>query len=996
MHRTVRTPPRQHLLLIALATVGGVAPAQQATGELWSLAPLRSDPPPEVQDATWAQTEIDRFVFARLRDGGIKPAGSADRRTWLRRASFDLIGLPPTAAELEAFVADVAADADKRQIKRLLESPHYGERWGRHWLDLVRYADTAGDASDFPIADAHRYRSYVIDAFNRDLPYDQFVAEQIAGDLMAAQNPAQRYDERLVATGFLALARRFGTERAARAGDPGFHLVVEDTIDTVGRAVLGLTLACARCHDHKSDPFTQRDYYGLYGIFASTRYPHPGSESSPRATDLTSSVSASQQKVWEQALVENRAQVEQRQRQVDPLERQAATLRRNIAPGDTGTQARAQRRRLAAVLVKVRRAARELAAARDDLQRISRQDPRLHMAYAVSETTTRDAFLHIDGDPKQRGSRIPRAVPIALTPGTTVPITSGSGRLELAGWLTGAASATTARVIVNRIWQHHFGVGLVRTPSNFGTRGARPSHPALLDWLAQRLIAGGWSVKTMHRLIMSSHCYRFGRRQPSPRSKSPLAGVVSPPTARRGIAARHDPRGERRSGPKPGRSTSIPAARCAALHTTQTLRCGVPESATQHLLDDPETQRASTAVTVRQPRRQREHGAPRQFDGAWTSPILVEQRVHPSGVGPFRRSHHRRRNQRKHASSLGDDTRPRTTAQRTGSPAGRRIHRRLQRRAGSLSSAGRKRAARGMGSVRPHPVCKQRVLVHRMTEHSSNLDRRSWIRKTGGALGAVAFGAPLLRRVAPAQRVIFVFSSGGVSHVDTFDPKPLLNKESGQRFAKDRYWRAPLWKFRPRGACGTEISDLFPKLAERADDIALVRSMRTDHSDHMSAVMMMHTGSGTFARPSLGAWVSHALGTANPNLPTFTVLAPRLSYGGSQLWSAGFLPARHQGVRIASAEDPIPHLRPRVAQRLQQMELAHLAQRNRAHLMDRAGDTDLAARMRSYETAAAMQKAAPDVFDLRRESDATLAQIRSTTRPSTGLWLAVPGGAPPR
>ncbi len=239
----------------------------------WAFRPLGNPTaPPSAQDSP---QPIDRFLAARLQQESLTPVGPADRAALLRRAYFDLIGLPPEPEEIAHFLDDDSPDALASVVERLLASPRYGERWGRHWLDVVRYADTAGDNADYPVPEARLYRDYVIDAFNSDKPYDEFVREQLAGDLIATGHPNEkrRYAERVTATGYLALSRRFAT-----APYELWHLTLEDTIDTTGRAFLGLTLRCARCHDHKFDPVTQRDYYALYGIFSSTQFPWAGGE----------------------------------------------------------------------------------------------------------------------------------------------------------------------------------------------------------------------------------------------------------------------------------------------------------------------------------------------------------------------------------------------------------------------------------------------------------------------------------------------------------------------------------------------------------------------------------------------------------------------------------------------------------------------------------------------------------------------------------------------
>jgi hypothetical protein len=243
-----------------------------AAGKHWAFQPVRKTRPP-TDPSGWANGPIDCFIAAGQRMRGVRPVAQADRRTWLRRLTFDLIGLPPTPEEIAAFMADSSAEAYSRVVDRLLASPHYGERWGRHWMDLVRYADTAGDNADYPIPEAALYRDYVIDAFNADKPYDEFLREQLAGDFLAREGPNEKYAERVIATTFLALSRRYLT-----APYEQWHLTLEDTLDCTGRAFLGLTLRCARCHDHKFDPIRQEDYYALYGIFAATQFPYAGSE----------------------------------------------------------------------------------------------------------------------------------------------------------------------------------------------------------------------------------------------------------------------------------------------------------------------------------------------------------------------------------------------------------------------------------------------------------------------------------------------------------------------------------------------------------------------------------------------------------------------------------------------------------------------------------------------------------------------------------------------
>ncbi len=454
--------------------------------KFWSFRPVRDPPPPALKDSTWARTPIDRFVLARLEAKGMRPAPDADRLALVRRATFGLTGLPPTPEEVDAFLADRSPDAREKLIDRLLASPHYGERWGRHWLDLVRYADTSGCNSDFPVPTAWLYRNYVIDSLNADKPYDLFVREQVAGDLLPHASEARRR-ELIVATGYLAIGRRFGS-----LADE-FHLTLEDNIDNIGKTVLGLSLGCARCHDHKFDPLPTKDYYALYGILNSARYSFPGTEIPPQPRDFVPLATPEEWKTvvepYEKQLAEAQKELERREK-----ERDEARARRR-KPGEP-------RPSLAEVNLPV-----QIAKSRRDALLLKR--PRLFKAYAVQEGRPANARLHRKGDPKVLGEEVPRGF-LTVLGGQRLPDGfKGSGRLQLAQWLTDPANPLTARVIANRVWQYHFGEGLVRTPNDFGARGTPPTHPDLLDHLAARLVRSGWSLKALHREVMLSRTYQM-------------------------------------------------------------------------------------------------------------------------------------------------------------------------------------------------------------------------------------------------------------------------------------------------------------------------------------------------------------------------------------------------------------------------------------------------------------------------------------------------------
>jgi hypothetical protein len=672
----------------------------------WAFQSLKIPPIPEVKNPNWPKSPMDGFILAKLEEKNLKPASPVGKRALIRRATFDLTGLPPASEEIDAFLADESPGAFAKVVDRLLGSPHYGEHWGRHWLDVVRYADTAGETADYPAPLAWRYRNYVIDSFNVDKPYDEFIREQIAGDILARIGPREKYAERMIATGYLAVSRRFGFD-----SENYHYLTIEDTIDTLGKSILGLSISCARCHDHKYDPLTTSDYYGLYGIFESTRYAFPGSEQKQKVRALTPIIPPKEsspkwqqfhervdalaqklerlklpapsgilrsldemdgdfelqaissggsrgvlvppwiyegqptitksaqspfknlyrrgqvgvslppsnafqrvaQKLWPVRTAQNcdilylnadfRASSDATQNNrgswrfylghglerstaveafvaadsfavrngdrvetIRPLQagqwhnlQLAVNLKTRTFSGAVGTkgeritfsdqtlspvwdgtidffsvEARGPLDGSRPVLETDNIAVQEIAIpspdassempasneldldelhagaenANQELVSLLSRGP-CDLTYGVVEGTPRNARIQLRGDPEKLGREVERGFPEVLGGDKLPPESSGSGRSELAGWLTRPDNPLTARVMVNRIWQYHFGRGLVATPNDFGTRGAKPSHPELLDYLAQRFIAGGWSIKKMHREIMLSQSYQM-------------------------------------------------------------------------------------------------------------------------------------------------------------------------------------------------------------------------------------------------------------------------------------------------------------------------------------------------------------------------------------------------------------------------------------------------------------------------------------------------------
>ncbi len=432
----------------------------------WSFQPRSRPRTPEIDnpaDRAWAVNEIDAFVLARLNEFGIRPAPEAERRTLARRVYFDLIGLPPTPTELTEFLADSSPDAYESLVERLLASPRYGERWGRHWLDVVRFAETEGFEYDNPLSGTWRYRDYVIQAFNDDLPFDRFAREQLAGDELPGDDPA-----RLVAAWFHRLGpvrRNAGNQRVAGSRN---EVLTEET-NAIGSVFLGLTISCARCHDHMFDPIRQTDYYRLEAFLAAAR---------ERNVSLASPEELS---AW--------------QTRTDEVQAECKKLNelRDAAPGEEKqsfeTQIEAAESRLPAPLPEI---------------------------CTVENRLAERTPIHVlgRGDADHPGEMVGMRPPGVLLPEGTpdLPANTANPRTRLADWLTEAAHPLTARVLVNRVWQYHFGRGIVPTANDFGVNGDRPSHPELLDWLANRFVDEGWSIKSLHRVILLSRTYRQASR----------------------------------------------------------------------------------------------------------------------------------------------------------------------------------------------------------------------------------------------------------------------------------------------------------------------------------------------------------------------------------------------------------------------------------------------------------------------------------------------------
>jgi hypothetical protein len=476
----------------------------------WAYQPPKKVAEPRVKNTTWPRTDIDRFILAALETKGLTPVGDADRRTLLRRVTFDLTGLPPTPAEVEAFAADASPDAFPKVVDRLLASPRFGEKWARHWLDVARYAESTGKTVNFNYPHAWRYRDYVIAAFNADKPYDQFIKEQLAGDLMQADDPKVRA-ERLIATGFLAIGPKTLNERKGLQ----FELdVADEQIDVTTQAFLGITAACARCHDHKFDPIPQKDYYALAGIFRSTetcygtvRFINAQRTAPllPLPREANPVVAMSRQTNAERKLVENQIKAvrDSMKRMRDPIQQFFATGRISLLLARLDAYDADGNPKLLAMGVRDKPARAGAASSRRGFAGFTYNGTR----------SIADSPLYNRGEPDQPSdSRIPRGTLQVMTRTPLKIEPTSSGRLELAEWIASRENPLTARVMVNRIWLHLFGRGLVPTANDFGLGGRPPTHPELLDHLAHNFMANGWSVKKLIKHLLMSHVYQLSSR----------------------------------------------------------------------------------------------------------------------------------------------------------------------------------------------------------------------------------------------------------------------------------------------------------------------------------------------------------------------------------------------------------------------------------------------------------------------------------------------------
>lgn len=464
--------------------------------KFWSFQPINDPKIPTTKNNSWARQSIDSFILANLEKEGLTPAPEADKTTLIRRVTFALTGLPPTPEEVNAFLTDRSDQAYEKLIDRLLDSTAYGERWGRFWLDVVRYADSNGLDENIAHGNAWRYRDYVIKAFNDDMPFDQFITEQIAGDLLESSDDITASNRRLVATGFLVL----GPKVLAEGDEEKLAMdIIDEQIDTIGRAFMGMTIGCARCHDHKFDPISTEDYYALASIFKSTRT----MESYKRIAK------------WNENEVftpQSKAEYEDFNVQIGEVQEQVKTatdaankellvrLKTDKLPEKPAEQYSEQHQTRIEEL-------------NQQIIKLTNQRGNIPTAMGVKEAEPVNLKVHIRGSHLSLGKQVTRRMPQIFEHSPEYPISEAqSGRLQFAKWLTSENHPLTARVMANRLWRWHFANGLQGSTDNFGNLGDVPVNPELLDHAAQQLIKNNWSIKEWHRWIMNSSTYKMSSR----------------------------------------------------------------------------------------------------------------------------------------------------------------------------------------------------------------------------------------------------------------------------------------------------------------------------------------------------------------------------------------------------------------------------------------------------------------------------------------------------
>ena len=504
----------------------GVPQVNAESKAFWSFQPVKAVAVPEVNDDAWCHNQIDRFVLARLEDAGLRPAAPATRRDLIRRAYYDLTGLPPTIEQVGAFENDDSPDAWENLIDALLDSPHYGEKWARHWLDVVRYAESNSFERDGTKPFVWRYRDYVIRSFNQDKPYDQFLVEQLAGDELSSPS-----NDAIIATGYYRLGQ-WDDEPA----DPKLALYddLDDILATTSQAMLGLTVNCARCHDHKIDPIPQADYYRMLAFFRNVRR---FGVRSPESVEDASTTTIEKESAPPQQVVERYDnELADAQRLKDEIVELAKADFEPVEHEEFQYEQHHERlvhKRLQSKVI-TQKQFDQFRRAHHMLIRMKKNPPNFERVLCVKERGKDVPATHllIRGNPHAEGEQVePGFVSVLSPPEPVIEVPeharSSGRRLALANWITSSSHPLTARVMANRIWQYHFGRGIVRTSNDFGFQGDKPTHPMLLDYLASRFIENGWRMKSLHREIMLSQTYQMSNEfNPQSYAEDPLNNLI--------------------------------------------------------------------------------------------------------------------------------------------------------------------------------------------------------------------------------------------------------------------------------------------------------------------------------------------------------------------------------------------------------------------------------------------------------------------------------------
>eukprot|EP00913_Durusdinium_trenchii_P010939 g10268.t1 len=843
-----------------------------ADRRFWSFRRPKAVAVPRVRNASRVANPIDAFLLRKLEAKGLSYTKKADRATLLRRLTIDLTGLPPSPEDVQRFLDDDNPRAYEARVDRLLASPRYGARWARHWLDIAGYADSEGAQNEDRLRPhIWRYRDYVVRAFNADKPYDRFLQEQLAGDELADYESAKEitdemYDN-LVATGFL---RTVPDRTFANITNfvPDRLEVVADAMQIVGSAVLGLTVQCARCHSHKFDPISHRDYYELKAVFQDGYDEHDWLKSQgPRTLPHVTS------------------------RERAKYERQVARINAEIKK-----------------LKKPRDAAKIKA-----LEQSRPAEPRIRALW--SRGTPSPTYLLRRGNYLTPGRLVAPNVPGVLrdagNPFVIRPPWKGAKqtgrRLAFARWVTHPSHPLTARVMVNRIWMHHFGRGLVNTPDNFGKAGAAPSHPELLDWLAVEFVRHGWSVKHIHRLIVTSSAYRQSSRVAAETQAADPDNILLS-----------------RMSLKRMEAEVLRDSLLFAAGELDERPFGPPDGVTRRedgLVTSDRTPRGRRrSIFVRHRRT--------------TIPTLLECFDSPQ-MGPN-----------------------------------------CVKRGVSIVSP---QALNLLNSKIVYELSKR--FADRVIREAGD-DRDSQLRR----ISLIAYGRLPTNEDARPKAVIHLFMNGGPSQMDLFDPKPKLTQLHGKSYfekiagevefpqAAGALMGSP-FAFQKRGESGMDVSEALPHLARCVDDITLIRSVHTTNLTHEPALYMFHSGSEFLGHPTLGAWVTYALGSENRNLPAYVVLDDPLGLpvNGIDNWQAGYLPQAFQGTRFRATGSPVLNLKKEFDEpdAITTLERDLIGRLDRRHKARRPFAPSLDARIASYQLAARMQLSATDALDLSQETAAT-------------------------